>query len=84
MENIISYVADSALILIPVIYIVGLILKGLQCIKDKYIPLILLPVGVALSMLIIGINVNGFIQGILVTGVAVYANQLFKQALKEE
>ena len=84
MEMLKDYILDNALILIPVIYVIGAILKGTELIKDKYIPVILLPVGIALGMLIVGFNVNGFIQGILVTGVAVYANQLVKQALKEE
>lgn len=84
MENIINYVMDNALVLIPAIYVLGAILKGTNLLKDKYIPLVLLPVGIALAMLLVGFNVEGFIQGILVTGVAVYTNQLFKQALKED
>ena len=84
MEMLKDYILDNALILIPAIYVIGAILKGTELIKDKYIPVILLPVGIALGMILVGFNVNGFIQGILVTGVAVYANQLVKQALKEE
>ena len=84
MENLINYVMDNALILIPAIYVIGAILKGTELIKDKYIPVILLPVGIVLGMLIVGFTVNGFIQGILVTGVAVYTNQLVKQTLKKE
>ena len=84
MEMLKDYILDNALILIPAIYVIGAILKGTELIKDKYIPVILLPVGIALGMILVGFNVNGFIQGVLVTGVAVYANQLVKQALKEE
>ena len=84
MDNLISYITDNALILIPVIYVIGAMLKGTELVKDKYIPVILLPIGIVLGMLIVGFTVNGFIQGVLVTGVAVYANQLVKQALKEE
>lgn len=84
MENLMSYVVDNALILIPVIYVLGIMLKGTSLIPDKYIPVVLLPVGVILAMLLVGFNVNGFIQGVLVVGVAVYTNQLIKQALKEE
>ena len=84
MEMLKDYILDNALILIPAIYVIGAILKGTELIKDKYIPVILLPIGIALGMILVGFNVNGFIQGILVTGVAVYANQLVKQALKEE
>ena len=84
MEILKDYILDNALILIPAIYVIGAILKDTELIKDKYIPVILLPIGIVLGMLIVGFTVNGFIQGVLVTGVAVYANQLVKQALKEE
>ena len=84
MEMLKDYILDNALILIPVIYVLGMMLKGTEKVSDKYIPIILLPIGVILAMLIVGFTVNGFIQGVLVTGVAVYANQLVKQALKEE
>ena len=84
MEMLKDYILDNALILIPAIYVIGAILKGTELIKDKYIPVILLPIGIVLGMLIVGFTVNGFIQGILVTGVAVYTNQLVKQTLKKE
>lgn len=82
MENLMGYVMDNALILIPVLYVLGAILKGTEKVEDKYIPVVLLPVGIVLAMLIVGLNVNGFIQGILVTGATVYTNQLVKQINK--
>lgn len=82
MENILNYVVENALILIPVLYVLGSILKGTSKIDDKYIPIILLPIGIAFSIAIMGVNVNAVIQGILVTGVTVYGNQLIKQATK--
>ncbi|MBN1048692.1 phage holin family protein [Clostridium botulinum] len=80
----INYITESALILVPVIFIIGTVFKGTEKIEDKYIPIILLPIGIILSMLLIGFNIEGFIQGILVTGAAVYTNQLIKQSNKEE
>ena len=79
-----NYIVDNCLILIPVLYIVATILKNLEFIKDKYIPLILLPIGIALAIAIKGVDINSVIQGILVTGVTVYGNQIFKQLSKEE
>ena len=79
-----NYIVDNCLILIPVLYIIGMILKNLEYIEDKYIPLILLPIGIALAIAIKGIDINSVIQGILVTGVTVYGNQIFKQISKEE
>ena len=79
-----NYIVEKCLILIPVLYVIGTILKNLEFIKDKYIPLILLPIGIALAIAIKGIDINSVIQGILVTGVTVYGNQIFKQINKEE
>ena len=79
-----EYIIDNCLILIPVLYVIGAILKGIEVIKDKYIPLILLPIGIVLAIAIQGFNVNAVIQGILVVGVTVYGNQLFKQISKSE
>ena len=41
-----NYIIENALILIPVLYILGSFLKGLENIKDKYIPLVLLAIGI--------------------------------------
>ena len=79
-----EYIIENCLILIPVLYVIGAILKGIEVIKDKYIPLILLPIGIVLAIAIQGFNVNAVIQGILVVGVTVYGNQLFKQISKSE
>ncbi|WP_346869432.1 phage holin family protein [Clostridium sp. UBA5119] len=78
----INYITENALILIPVLYIIGMILKGIERKKDKYIPLILLPIGIGLAMALMGLNINAIIQGILVVGVSVYTNQLVKQINK--
>ena len=82
MENLMNYITENALILIPVLYILGTIAKNTEKIADKYIPIVLLPVGIVLSMFLVGFNVNGIIQGILVTGASVYANQIVKQINK--
>ena len=79
-----EYIIDNCLILIPVLYVIGAILKGIDIIKDKYIHLIILPIGIVLAIAIQGFNVNAVIQGILVVGVTVYGNQLFKQISKSE
>ncbi|NFO61167.1 holin, partial [Clostridium botulinum] len=57
----INYITESALILIPVVFIIGAVLKGTERVSDKYIPIILLPIGVVLAMLLIGFNIEGFI-----------------------
>ena len=79
----INYITENALILIPVLLVIGTILKNTERIQDKYIPVILLPVGIVLSAWIMkGFSADSVIQGILVTGAAVYGNQLIKQLSK--
>lgn len=81
----INYITENALILIPVLLIVGQMLKNTEKVADKYIPVILLPIGIALSVWIMkGFSADSVIQGVLVVGAAVYGNQLVKQLTKGE
>lgn len=82
--EILTYITEKAIILIPVLIIIGLILKKLEFIPDKFIPLILLPLGIVGAMALGGYTVESGIQGILVTGAAVYGNQIVKQLKKDE
>ena len=82
--EILTYITENAIILIPVLIIIGLILKKLEFIPDKYIPLILLPIGIVGAMALGGWTFESAIQGVLVTGAAVYGNQIVKQLRKNE
>lgn len=82
--EILTYIKENALIMIPVLLIVGQIIKTIQKIPDKWIPLILLPIGIVGAMALGGWTVDSAIQGILVTGAAVYGNQIVKQLRKKE
>lgn len=79
-----NLITENLLELTPALYILGLILKGTEKIPDKYIPIILLPIGILGALALAGISVESVIQGILVTGAAVYTNQLIKQMKKDE
>ena len=81
--NLYDYIIGNAVILIPALIVLGQIIKVTQ-IPNKWIPLILLPFGVVGTMAIVGWTVEGAIQGVLVTGAAVYGNQIYKQLQKEE
>lgn len=85
--DILNYILDNAFILIPVLLILGQMMKGIQKIPDKWIPMILLPIGIAGAlgiMLPAGSSmIDAAVQGILVTGAAVYGNQIVKQLKKE-
>lgn len=87
--EILNYITENAFIMIPVLLIIGLFVKNTEKIKDKWIPFILLPVGIAGAILLgdkatVNDVVNSVIQGILVTGVTVYGNQIYKQLKKDE
>ena len=76
-----NYITDNRLILIPVLYIIGYIIKNTNLIKNKYIPLILLAIGISLSVAMGGNTiVDNIIQGILVTGATVLSDQIVIQS----
>lgn len=91
-----EFINPELLILIPVLYLIGVGIKSSK-IADKLIPLMLGAVGVALACIYV-LSVNpianiqelltaiftAITQGILCAGASVYANQLYKQAIKDE
>jgi len=80
MELIKEYLVDEALMLIPVLLVLGKIIKNTPNIKDWLIPYILLVVGTVFTVAFMGFSPDAFVQGILVSGAAVFGNQLYKQA----
>ena len=77
-----KYLFEQSLILIPMLNVLGLIIKQIEKINDKYIPIILLVFALVGSFFLNGLNVQSAIQGVLVTGAAVYGNQVVKQLSK--
>lgn len=78
-----SYLIDKMLVLVPVLYIIGMMIKSTPAVKDWLIPWIILGLGL-IGAVGIGITagipiVDAIIQGILVTGVTVLTNQLIIQ-----
>jgi len=79
-----QYILPEIMILIPVLIIIGMILKKASYIQDWTIPILLAVVGILLAVITIGAKdgytsesiVTGIIQGILATGMAVYVHQL--------
>ncbi len=80
--EILGYITEKALILIPVLNIIGMVIKHLEKINDKYIPLIILACGVLGTLGIMGVSVDSVIQGVLVSGASVFGNQIVKQLSK--
>lgn len=79
--DLMSYIVENAYILIPVLYVLGLLLKKTPFIPDWLIPWILLVLGMLGGFVLADFKVEGLFQGVLVTGVTVFANQLYKQTV---
>jgi len=79
-----QYILPDLMILIPVLIIIGKMLKKASYVQDWTIPILLVVVGILLAVVTIGARdgytsesiVTGIIQGILATGMAVYVHQL--------
>lgn len=97
IEMLKEYVKPELIVIALALYFVGIGLKKTELIKDKYIPLILGGLGIAISAIyiiatstisgykeILIIIFTSIVQGILVAGTSVYVNQLIKQNSKEE
>lgn len=92
-----EYIRPEVIVLIPVLYIIGLILKSASAIPDKYIPLLLGLFGVLFCLMYMAATMTlgtwqeillfvfvGLTQGFLVAGAAVFANQIYKQGTKDD
>ena len=81
--DIISYIIEEGLIMIPVLYIIGEIIKFTGVLNNKWIPLTLLIFSLLFTPLLLGgFTPDNIVQAILVTGVTVLGDQLIKQAGK--
>lgn len=74
-----DYILGECLVLIPALNILGQLLKGTQRLNDRYIPLLLLVCGLAGCFALKGLHADAALQGVFVTGAAVYGHQLLKQ-----
>lgn len=97
MEQIMNYVKPELIVVAVVLYFIGIGLKKAEAIPDKFIPLILGGIGVALCAIWVfatcpldsGQNIamaifTAIVQGILVAGLSTYVNQIIKQVQKTE
>lgn len=97
MEALNVFIKPELLILVPVLYLIGVMLKKNTQFQDKFIPLVLGINGILLSLLYLAWTVplanvqdflqfafSGITQGILVAGASVYGNQMYKQGTKDE
>lgn len=97
MEEITNYVKPELIVVAIALYFVGMALKQAQAVKDKYIPLILGGISIAICAIYVfatcicgtGQDIamaifTAITQGILIAGLSTYVNQIVKQANKDE
>lgn len=81
LSDLAVFVNASVIILIVVLYVIGLFIKSLNSIPNKFIPCILLVIGIGLSIAILGFTANAIVQGIIVAGIAVFGNELIDNTI---
>ncbi|WP_195952279.1 phage holin family protein [Clostridium saudiense] len=94
MENLMTFIPEFLIIVIVATYVVGVFLKKLETVQDKFITSLLMLFSITIAVLLNIINtqykvaldtiVNGILYGILCWGVAVGVNQTYKQLNKTE
>ena len=81
--DIINFIIEEGLIMIPVLYIIAEIIKFTGVLNNKWIPLTLLVFSILFTPLLLGgFTPDNIVQAVLVTGVTVLGDQLIKQSGK--
>lgn len=83
MDNLISFIPEQLLILVAALYVIGAGCKKYKQLDNKYIPIILLVLGIGFSIWMLGFSPNAVLQGVICWGISIGINQTYKQ-LKEE
>lgn len=95
-DYMLNFVKPELIVLIPALYFIGIMFKNSKTINNKHIPIILAAIGVLLSLMWIVSTLDNFsisnifnsifvsiVQGVIVAGLSVYANQIIKQYKKK-
>ena len=82
--ELLSFVPEQLLVLVVAIYVLGLFLKRIEVIKDKWIVFILMAFSIAFSLIMQGIGAIAILQGVICWGVSVGIKQLEIQYKKVE
>lgn len=79
--DILNYIVQEGLVMIPVLFIIGEIIKGTELLGNKWIPLTVLVVSIGFTPLLLGAyTADNIVQAVLVAGVTVFGNELIKQS----
>ncbi|HBL6412675.1 TPA: phage holin family protein [Clostridioides difficile] len=79
MDNLISFIPEQLLILVAALSIIGKGCKKYKQLDNKYIPVVLLILGIGFSIWMLGLNPVAVLQGVICWGVAIGINKTYKQ-----
>ncbi|EML1139399.1 TPA: phage holin family protein, partial [Clostridioides difficile] len=72
-------IPEQLLILVAALSIIGKGCKKYKQLDNKYIPVVLLILGIGFSIWMLGLNPVAVLQGVICWGVAIGINQTYKQ-----
>lgn len=78
--DILEFILEDGLIMIPALYVIANIIKNLEMMNKKYIPVIVLICSLILSPLILlgGYTASNIVQSILIAGATVFTHELIE------
>lgn len=83
--DVLNYVVQEGLVMIPVLFIIGEIIKATELLGNKWIPLTILIVSIGFTPLVLGAyTADNIVQAVLVAGVTVFGNELIRQSSRGE
>ncbi len=74
-----QFLVEQALILVPVLYVIGMVMKRAPMVPDWTIPFTLVVLGILGAIGLMGLCIQAVLQGILAAGAAVLTDQAIKQ-----
>ncbi|MDF2800208.1 MAG: hypothetical protein K0S61_111 [Anaerocolumna sp.] len=77
-----QFLDPRLLILIPVMWAIGNVIKQNSIIPNWLIPLILLTFAVAFCVGVMGLSIDSIIQAFVLWGMTISGNQLYKQTME--
>lgn len=81
--DILQYVLEEGLVMVPVLFVLGEVIKHTELLDNRFIPVVLLVVSILLTpWLLGGFVAMNIVQAILVVGAAVLTNEVKDQYLK--
>ena len=97
MEGVIQFVKPELVVLAVALYFIGEAFKRSQAVKDKFIPIALGLIGIALATIYVLATSDlstvqhvllaiftSIVQGVLVAGLSTYSDQIIKQLIEKK